>query len=227
MATDDGHRVSDPVARHLERCTATCQLWPEQEEGPYRRGDQPERRDIADGRPGTPLTVGLLLRTDRGGALDGAEIEVWHCDALGRYSGYPPPALDTVVTADTAPQAEHLPEESFLRGSQPADAAGRVEFRTIHPGWYPGRTVHIHVAVRVGSTRYTSQLYFPQQRTTAVLALPPYRQHGAPDTTNDTDEIFPTGGAPAVLDIVDDGDGRLLAGLCMIVPDAPPDQSNI
>ena len=219
MTTDSGRPVSDTIARLLERCTATCQLWSQQEEGPYRRGDQPARRDITDGRPGTPLAVGLLLRTDRGDAVDDAEVEVWHCDALGRYSGYPPPDLDTVVTAETAPQVQYLPEETFLRGSQAVDAAGRVEFRTIYPGWYPGRTVHIHVAVRVGTTRFISQLYFPQERTSAVLARPPYREHGTPDTTNGTDEIFPTGGDPAVLDIVDDGDGTLLAGLCLILPD--------
>lgn len=219
MSTSSGHPVSDPVARLLGRCSATCQLWPEQEEGPYRRGDQPARRDITDGRPGTPLAIGLLLCTDQGDPVEVAEVEVWHCDALGRYSGYPPPEVDTVVTAETAPRAEYLPEETFLRGSQSVDAAGRVEFRTIYPGWYPGRTVHIHVAVHVGTTRYTSQLYFPRERTRAVLVRPPYRKHGTPDTRNHTDEIFSTGGDPAVLGIVDDGDGRLVAGLCLILPD--------
>lgn len=94
MTTVPGPPLSDTVARLLEGCTATCQLWPEQEEGPYRRGDQPARRDITDGRRGTPLTIGLLLRTDQGDRVEDAEVEVWHCDALGRYSGYPPPDVD-------------------------------------------------------------------------------------------------------------------------------------
>lgn len=84
------------------------------------------------------------------------------------------------MTAETAPQAQYLPQEMFLRGSQ---------------------------------------LYFPEERTRAVLARLPYREHGTPDTGNDTDEIFPTGGDPAVLVIVDDEDDRLLAGLCLILPD--------
>jgi AhpD family alkylhydroperoxidase len=63
-----------------------------------------------------------------------AQLERRHCDALGRYSGFPPPDPAVVVTAATAPRAEYLPGETFLRGRQITDAAGAVEFRTIYPG---------------------------------------------------------------------------------------------
>jgi protocatechuate 3,4-dioxygenase beta subunit len=217
--TGPDEAISDPVARLLDGCAATCHLWPEQEEGPYRRGDQPRRRDVTEGRAGLPLALGLRLRTDNGDPL-AAEVEIWHCDALGRYSGYPPPDPSRTVTADTAPRAEYLPDETFLRGRQSADAAGRVEFRTIYPGWYPGRTVHIHVMVHAGGRTYTSQLYFPEGATRAVFARPPYRERPTPDTSNESDEIYPTGGDPALLEVIDDGEGGHLAGLCLTLPEA-------
>ena len=176
MSKEPEEVISDPVGRFLDGCTATCHLWPEQEEGPYRRGGQPRRRDITEGPAGAPLALGLRLRAGNGEPLSDAEVEIWHCDALGRYSGYPPPDPSTVVTAATASLAEYLPDETFLRGRQPADASGRVEFRSIYPGWYPGRTVHIHLMVHAGGRTYTSQLYFPEEITRVVFTQPPYRE---------------------------------------------------
>ncbi len=46
-----------------------------------------------------------------------------------------------------------------MRGTQVSDATGRVEFATLYPGWYRGRTVHIHVKVHVGGNEvHTGQL---------------------------------------------------------------------
>jgi protocatechuate 3,4-dioxygenase beta subunit len=191
VSTGPDEAVSDAVARLLDRCAATCHLWPEQEEGPYRRGDQPRRRDVTEGRAGTPLALGLRLGTDTGDPLGDAEVEIWHCDAHGRYSGYPPPDRSRIVTAATAPRAEYLPDETFLRGRQPVDAAGRVEFRTIYPGWYPGRTAHIHAKVHLDrQTALTTQLYFDDRVTRRVYARAPYASRGAPQTTNARDGIF-------------------------------------
>jgi protocatechuate 3,4-dioxygenase beta subunit len=116
---------------------------------------------------------------------------------------------------------EYVPDQTFLRGRQPCDAAGMVEFRTIHPGWYPGRTVHIHVMVHIEDATFTSQLYFPEPINDAVLARAPYAERPGRDTTNETDTIFATGGEPAVLDVVAaDGDGYR-AGICLVLPVAP------
>lgn len=209
--------VSDDVLTALDRCTATCQLLADQDEGPYRRGAQPRRRDVVDDRPGRPLTLGLRLRWRSGGAAANDEVEIWHCDAGGRYSGYPP--NDAAVAVDARPQrAEYLPDESFLRGRQTTDDAGNVEFRTIYPGWYPGRTVHIHLMVHTPERTYTTQLYFPEDVTAEVFARDPYRDHGLPDTTHGTDAIFATGGHPAVLDTRDGDDGKL-AVLCLVLPE--------
>lgn len=217
MSASPDEPISDALARLLDGCAASCQLWPEQEEGPYRRGGQPRRRDVTEGQVGTPLALGLRLWAG-GDELADAEVEIWHCDALGRYSGYPPPDRSRVVTSATAPRAEYLPDETFLRGRQPVDGAGRVEFRTIYPGWYPGRTVHIHLMVHAGGRAYTSQLYFPEDRTRAVFTGPPYQQRPTPDTINDTDEIYATGGEPALLEVIDGPDAGFLAGMCLVLP---------
>jgi protocatechuate 3,4-dioxygenase beta subunit len=208
--------VADRVARVLDACVATCQLLAEQEEGPYRRGRQPPRRDVTEDRDGLALRLGLRLRTPDGEPVAAAEVEIWHCDAAGRYSGYPP--FDPAATVDATPQvAVYRPDETFLRGRQVTDKDGDVEFRTIYPGWYSGRTVHVHLLVQVPGRSYITQLYFPEDVTAAVFAHTPYRDHSLPDTTHASDGIFATGGEPALLAIREDGDGRL-GVICLVLP---------
>jgi len=208
--------VSDAMASMLSTCT-TCHSWAEQDEGPYHRDAQPLRRDIVEDRVGVPLQLGIRLAADRDTPLRDAMVEIWHCDASGRYSGFPPAGGSDVVTAETSPRGTYLSDQTFLRGRQRSDAAGMVEFRTIYPGWYPGRTVHVHVMVHVESTTLTSQLYFRDDVNDRVLALAPYAERPYRDTTNDTDEIFPTGGDPAVLDVASDGVGYR-AAICLALP---------
>jgi protocatechuate 3,4-dioxygenase beta subunit len=207
--------VDADLAVLLESCTVR-RLWAEQDEGPYHRDAQPVRRDIVEDRAGSPLQLGIRLLADDA-PLPDADVEIWQCDALGRYSGFPPPDSSKVVTTATAPRAEYLPGDTFLRGRQTTDAAGMVEFRTIYPGWYPGRTVHLHLIVRTSGAVLTSQLYFPDDINDTVLASEPYAQRPGRDTTNDTDTILPTGGDPAILDVVPAGGGHR-AAICLVVP---------
>ncbi len=194
--------ISAEVADLLADATVVCREWAEQLEGPYRRGDQPLRRDLVEDRPGVPLRLGLQLADADGTPSTDGEIEVWHCDALGRYSGYPPPDdAGTPATEATAPRTEYLPDQTFLRGRQEVGVDGAVEFVTIHPGWYPGRTVHIHLMAHTAAGTRTTQLYFPDDITDQVLAEEPYRERPGRDTTNATDTIFSTGGEPAVLEL--------------------------
>jgi len=194
--------LSPEVAELLAGTTVVCRQWAEQMEGPYRRGDQPRRRDLVEDREGVALRLGLQLADADGAPLTAGEIEVWHCDALGRYSGYPPPDdAAPPATEASAPRTEYLPDQTFLRGRQPVDADGRVELLTIYPGWYPGRTVHVHLMAHRAAGTATTQLYFPEDVTDRVLAGPPYRERPGRDTTNATDTIFGTGGEPAVLEV--------------------------
>lgn len=208
--------VSGEMAAMLSEC-AVCRGWAEQDEGPYHRDAQSDRRDVTEDREGISLQLGLRLSHDIEPVHD-ATVEIWQCDALGRYSGFPPPKPGTAVSADSTPRGAYLPDQTFLRGRQRTDAAGMVEFRTIYPGWYPGRTIHIHLMVHANGRRpLTSQLYFPDAVSDAVLAKSPYAERPGRDTNNDNDEIFPTGGNPAVLDILPTADG-FRAAICLVLP---------
>ena len=201
--------VSAGMASMLATCTV-CRSWAEQDEGPYHRDSQPVRSEVIEDRDGTPLHLGIRLAHANAGPAADAVVEIWQCDALGRYSGFPLP--------DASAETRYLPEQSFLRGRQVTDAAGMVEFRTIYPGWYPGRTVHIHLIAEAGGVSRTSQLYFPDDLTDRVLASSPYAERAGRDTTNHTDEIFPTGGDPALLDVAPTGEGYR-AAICLVLPD--------
>jgi protocatechuate 3,4-dioxygenase beta subunit len=202
-----GRSVDAELAEILRSC-AVRRLWAEQEEGPYHRDSAPRRRHIAEDRDGAPLQVGLRILGVDGNAVSSATVELWHCDALGRYSGFPPPSVSD----------ESLGNATFLRGRQAADDAGMVEFRTIYPGWYPGRTVHIHQKVHTKPTTLTSQLYFPDDVSSTVLAQAPYAARPGRDTFNHTDTIFPTGGEPALLEVSSTAAGRR-AALSLVLPE--------
>jgi protocatechuate 3,4-dioxygenase beta subunit len=183
----------------------SCVVRPEQMEGPYFVDERLNRSDIRSDptngqvRPGTPLA--LTLRVSRLNAgdcqpLPGAQVDIWHCDALGVYSDVQDPGFNTIG-------------RKFLRGYQMTDARGEAQFITLYPGWYPGRTVHIHFKIRTApaakrSFEFVSQLYFHDELTDRVHAASPYAANGPRTTRNPHDWIFRQGGdrlmlAPAAL----------------------------
>ncbi|MFJ6572239.1 hypothetical protein ACIQNU_33020 [Streptomyces sp. NPDC091292] len=178
--------------------TIDCIARPEQTEGPYFVDEKLNRSDIrpdpSDGSvaAGTALALnlGVLQIGSRGcRPLKDAVVDIWQCDALGLYS-------------DVA--AEGTAGRKFLRGYQTSDRAGWARFVTILPGWYEGRTVHIHVKIRTVGTdgnpyEFTSQLYFPEEVKAAYLTGAPYAEKGMPDTTNATDRFYAVGGEELLL----------------------------
>ena len=83
----------------------------------------------------------------------------------------------------------------FLRGHQKTNSHGLAIFRTIYPGWYTGRTPHIHVKVHVGgNTVHTGQLFFKDAISDAVYRHGAYASHGEPNTTNARDSIYAQAG---------------------------------
>jgi protocatechuate 3,4-dioxygenase beta subunit len=170
----------------------TCVLAPEQTEGPFYLDDARQRRNITEGRPGVPLTARLtVVDVSTCRAIRGAAVDIWHCDAAGDYSG-------TGGDAD----------ERFLRGVQRTDAKGVAVFRTIYPGWYPGRTVHIHVMVHIGgNVVHTGQLYFPDALTDTVYRRSPYNRRPNRDTRNAADSIYRNGGKRSTLKLRKSGTG--------------------
>jgi protocatechuate 3,4-dioxygenase beta subunit len=166
--------------------SGSCSLTPEQTEGPFYFDVDRIRSDVREDREGTPLRLALRVRDAAGcEPIENAVVEIWHCDALGVYSGF--------GSASTAagPAAGGQTEETFLRGAQVTNGDGIVQFRTIYPGWYPARTVHIHAKAHLDRTSLvTTQLYFDDAFTDRIYAAAPYSQRGGRDTFNSDDAIF-------------------------------------
>ena len=165
---------------------------PEQTEGPYFVDQQLDRPDIRSepstgvAKPGERLALALTVNDVTGGQcrpLEGATVDVWQCDAQGIYSG----VQDGRVGFNTVGQ-------KFLRGVQTTNAKGLALFTTIYPGWYPGRTVHIHFKVRAktpaGAYEFTSQWYFDEALNEKILADARYAKPGRRDRTNATDGMY-------------------------------------
>jgi protocatechuate 3,4-dioxygenase beta subunit len=162
---------------------ATCTATREMTEGPYYFDAKSIRTDIREDRPGTPLRLAVRVQdAEKCAPVRDAVVDIWHCDAGGVYSGF---------ESASRGQGNQRDEEIYLRGAQVTDADGIVQFITIYPGWYRGRTVHIHVKVHVDSdTVLTTQFFFDEATTRAVYAAQPYAGKGAPDTSNSDDRIY-------------------------------------
>ncbi|MFL5308986.1 MAG: intradiol ring-cleavage dioxygenase [Myxococcales bacterium] len=173
--------------------SGACVLDPTLTRGPFWVDERLNRSDIRSDsngkaspnpRPGLPLTLQLAVSAFASGActpLQGAQVDVWHCDASGVYSD---------VQGVSAGQ-------NFLRGYQLTDANGVAKFTTIYPGWYSGRAVHIHVKVRLfdassnTTTEATTQVFFDDATSDAVYAsASPYNARGSRDTRNAADNVY-------------------------------------
>ncbi|MBF9035772.1 protocatechuate dioxygenase [Rhodobacterales bacterium HKCCE2091] len=132
--------------------TGVCALMPETTEGPYYLSDMLVRRDIREDRDGVPVLLRLQVVDPACRPLPEARVDVWHCDAQGIYSSF----------GGSEPGQDSEAGETFLRGTQVADETGVVEFDTIYPGWYRGRTTHIHYKVWLDEARVlTGQIFLP------------------------------------------------------------------
>ncbi|HVV44818.1 MAG TPA: hypothetical protein VHC72_06420 [Bryobacteraceae bacterium] len=85
--------------------------------------------------------------------------------------------------------------QKFLRGYQITDDSGQVQFITIYPGWYAGRTIHIHARVRTYSgskelSNFVTQIFFDEATNNSVLSNSAYSRTSNRDTTNTTDGIY-------------------------------------
>ncbi|MBX3330365.1 MAG: intradiol ring-cleavage dioxygenase [Nitrospira sp.] len=185
-----------------------CLVRPEQTEGPYFVDERLHRTDIrsdpTNGKitPGTQLALTFHISRVRAGdchPLPDAQVDVWHCDAMGVYSDVRDREFNTVG-------------QKFLRGYQLTDSQGTARFMTIYPGWYPQRTVHIHFKIRTAPMarkryEFTSQLYFPDELTDRVHTALPYSSKGRRRVKNHHDFIFRDGGDQLMLEPTATNDG--------------------
>jgi protocatechuate 3,4-dioxygenase beta subunit len=191
VASSEG--ATGPVA--VASGAVSCVLTPEQTEGPYYISGEKLRRNITDGKPGSPLLLrAKVVDVSTCKPIKGAIVEIWHADAAGEYSGFGGGASS----------------RTFLRGGQRTDASGIATIQTIYPGWYPGRTVHIHVKVHVGgNVVHTGQLYFSETITDAVYRKTPYSRRPGRSTRNATDSVYRNGGSKSLLALRKNGAGHI------------------
>lgn len=213
-------RLAAQSAGHTQ-ASQVCALAAEQEVGPYYIDGEMVRSDIVEGKPGLPLALKIVVMNGQSCApLAHAAVEIWHCDALGLYSGFtaqnprgpggPPPGFDPEHPGNRpgppenmGPPPENHPTDhlTFLRGIQISGADGAVSFKTVFPGFYMGRTNHIHFKVRVGGqpaqktytaghTSHIGQIFFPEEFTATLMRHEPYNRHQIHRTTQEEDDIF-------------------------------------
>jgi protocatechuate 3,4-dioxygenase beta subunit len=196
-----------PAMAAADSKAGSVAVTPSMTEGPYWIDEMLRRFDVRGNtasassnagavQAGVPLTLTInVLDAANGGAINGAHVDIWHANAYGLYS-------------DEAGQPGGSTNgQNFLRGYQvtgvdpgvnASPANGRVTFKTIWPGWYSGRAIHIHVRVRTynGSApvaNYTTQIFFSDADNTRVLAgAGPYntRSPQSDPTTDETDNVL-------------------------------------
>jgi protocatechuate 3,4-dioxygenase beta subunit len=191
---------------------AAVAVTPAMTEGPYWVDELLRRFDVRSNtasasaaagvvQAGVPLALTIKVLDAAGGnPINGAHVDIWHANAYGLYSDEGSQQVPGGAAGNTSGQ-------NFLRGYQitgvdagaafaPAD--GQVSFKTIWPGWYAGRAIHIHVRVRTYdgadvSTDYTTQIFFSDTDNDNVLAsAAPYstRSPKSDPTTDETDNVL-------------------------------------
>ncbi|HEX6287769.1 MAG TPA: intradiol ring-cleavage dioxygenase [Herpetosiphonaceae bacterium] len=157
--------VATAEAANTQVAVPNCVVRPEVTEGPYYVDVNLIRSDIREQKEGTPLVLTFnVVQVDGTNCtpLEGATVEIWHCDAAGSYSGVSDPGFNTEG-------------QTWLRGAQVTDANGVATFTTIYPGWYAGRAVHIHFKVSPSEDKvFTSQLFFDDTLSQQVFTQAPY-----------------------------------------------------
>lgn len=201
--SSSGTASASPVLRQTKAGAKIGQIVPcvlvspAQTEGPFFVDEGLNRSDVradvkanSKAREGMPLE--LVMNLIRVGAicnaLEGATVDIWHCDAAGLYSDV---------------RQNGTEGQKFLRGYQTSNSQGQVKFQTIYPGWYQGRTVHIHFKIRYQEGdryhEFTSQLYFDDMVTDAVHSTGTYKGRGMRDLRNAHDGIYSQGGNKLML----------------------------
>ncbi|KAG7284451.1 hypothetical protein NEMBOFW57_010824 [Staphylotrichum longicolle] len=205
-AISDSHKSTASYTAQTELSTifagnSSCVLSPEQIEGPYYVSGERIRQDVTEDQDGVPLAVDIqVVDMDTCEPIPGAYLEIWHCNATGVYGG--------VVASGNGvgDQDKANLNNTWLRGVQKTDAHGAVQFHTIFPGHYIGRTTHIHVAVHLKAepqangtlldttAAHVGQMYFDQDLIAAVEKQAPYTANKQALTTNSQDFLLTAAG---------------------------------
>lgn len=189
-STDSSSNDTTDTSSDTSSSTETvddCEVTPTETEGPYPTHDPEdyERVNIVGDRTGIDLDLNITIRNvnDSCNILEGAIVDVWHCDKDGNYSEY-----------------SGFTNNHFLRGRQVSNTSGLVEFATIFPGWYNGRSTHIHVHIydANGDSLLVTQIAFPEGENSAVVRVNAASDYGYTKgmngyTYNAQDNVFSDG----------------------------------
>ncbi|MEV1065898.1 intradiol ring-cleavage dioxygenase [Streptomyces sp. NPDC050263] len=196
--------TADTAATTEAAATASsgvCTLNAEVTEGPYSLDGALVREDIREDKDGFEVqyTFTVVDQANDCAPLADALVEIWHCDALGEYSGF--------VGGNG-----HTEEDNgtFLRGGQTTDANGRCSITSIWPGHYVSRAVHVHMRVHTevtltddsytgGDVIHTGQLFFDADINEEIQATSPYSANTTKETALADDSIYDDGGASSGL----------------------------
>jgi protocatechuate 3,4-dioxygenase beta subunit len=190
---------------------AACALTAEQEEGPFYVDLERIRKNVVGGRSGVPLLLRIkVINSKTCKVIKGAAVDIWHADAVGKYSDE---------------SSEGTSGQTWLRGVQLTGASGIAEFLTIYPGFYQGRTPHIHAKVHIGGsangTKYSGgrvshngQLFFSEAVSAQVYKLAPYTSDPNSLTRHSTDRVYTQqGGSKSTLKLARRGSSLKVQGL--------------
>lgn len=176
--------------------TSSCLLTAEVTEGPYYVTGEAIRANMSESEPGIDLVLDVqVIDVNTCEPLTNQYVDFWHCNSTGVYQG---------INANGNGDASDLANinRTALRGIQPTDDEGVVQMATKFPGYYTGRTVHIHVITHGngtvlpnntftgGTNSHVGQLFFDQDLISAVNAVEPYADNTQTLTANTEDGIL-------------------------------------
>jgi len=166
-----GLRFDGSGSVSVAEAAASCTLTTEQEEGPFYVDLEKVKSNIVGSRTGVPLVLRIkVINAATCKVIKGAAVDIWHADAVGKYSDE---------------SSNGTSGQTWLRGVQLTDADGVAKFRSVYPGFYQGRTTHIHVKVHIGGSvsgskfaggrvSHTGQIFLPEALSAQVYKLAPY-----------------------------------------------------
>ena len=167
-STSDGDEILSNTEDISEDVSSSdCSVTNSETEGPFPIKDPSSlvKTNIIGDRTGVALSIAITIlnKNDDCNPLEGALVDVWHCDKDGYYSEYGGTNMQSVDYSDV----------HFLRGRQVTTSEGIVEFTSIFPGWYQSRSTHIHVHVYNASGKFllVTQIAFPEDSSDSPVVL--------------------------------------------------------
>ncbi|CAA7263063.1 unnamed protein product [Cyclocybe aegerita] len=184
----------------------TCVTAPEVTEGPYYINNEFIRTDLRENQAGVKLILDIgVIDTTTCEPFSNAFVELWQANATGAYGGY--------VGRQGAPTNINI--DTFLRGGYFTNDQGIVEITSIYPGYYTGRTAHIHTMVhrnvetnpngtvisQSGTLTHIGQFFFEESWNDEVYAQSPYTSSTQTRLRNSADRILAQSGGVAFLNL--------------------------